>query len=316
MTFPERRHNEGRPRTPGWLRTWVIVALAAAPLAAYEEQIRTESRYLAGEIAGRGKTAVAVVDFTDLDGAVTHLGRFMAEEMSVAIAKEARSFRVVDRTHILSLLKEHKLAASGLIDPDTARELGRIVGVDTLVTGTITPLGDSVRLSIKAIDSENAQVIASTSCDISKTQAIESLQRRGVASTGGGGSVPGSMTVSSPTSPTVERQGIIFSLQGCQRSGETIICYLVITNQAQDRNLELRTDSTRIFDHFGNEFYASQVRLGSANDYNRVWRDLVRNIPINASAVFEGLAPEVQRVTLVEFDLREFTIQFKDVPIG
>ena len=172
--------NKRRTRTVGWwCCAFGVAALTADPLSAYEAQIRTESRYLAGQIAEKGKTAAAVIDFTDLDGAVTHLGRFMAVELSVALAGDARSFRVVDRTHIRSLLKEHKLSSSGLIDPETARELGRIAGVDTLLTGTITPLGDSVRLSIKVLDSETAQVIASSSCNVAKTQAIDSLLRRG-----------------------------------------------------------------------------------------------------------------------------------------
>ena len=83
---------------------WIV--LAGGPALAFETQIREEARYIAGKIAERGKTAVAVVDFTDLDGAVTHLGRFMAEELSVALAGASRSFRVVDRSHIRSLLQE------------------------------------------------------------------------------------------------------------------------------------------------------------------------------------------------------------------
>lgn len=304
-----------RSRDAGWISVCALMVLAGDPLAAYEEQIRTESRYLAGQIAEKGKTAAAVIDFTDLDGAVTHLGRFMAEELSVALAGDARSFRVVDRTHIRSLLKEHKLSSSGLIDPDTARELGRIAGVDTLLTGTITPLGDSMRLSIKVLDSETAQVIASSSCNIPKTQAIDSLLRRGVATSGLGGS-PRSSSTGSVSGPTVERQGILFSLQGCQRSNETVTCHLSLTNQAQDQTVYFSGNSTRVFDPFGNELYTSRLRLGSATHKRRVYRTLVRSVPINASAVFEGLAPEIRRLTLIEFDFESFTIQFKDVPIS
>jgi hypothetical protein len=37
-----------------------------------------------------------------------------------------------------------KLASSGIIDPATARKLGEVAGVDCLVSGSLTLLGDSV----------------------------------------------------------------------------------------------------------------------------------------------------------------------------
>lgn len=304
-----------RPAAP-WVLGCLLTALVATSATAYEDQIRSESRYLAGQIAERGKTAAAVIDFTDLDGAVTHLGRFLAEEMSVALANDARSFRVVDRTHIRSLLKEHKLSSSGLIDPETARQLGRIAGVDALITGVVTPLGDSMRLSIKVLDSDSAQVIASSSFNVAKTQAIDSLLRKGVASSYSGGGSGGGGGTTVPSGAKVERQGIVFALQGCQRSNETVHCHLVLTNQAQDQQVSIRGNSTRVFDHFGNEIYSSRIALGSESGTRWVHRDLVRGVPIKASATFEGLAQEVRRLTLVEFDFYSFTIQFKDVPIS
>lgn len=291
------------------------LALMAVPLAAYESQIRDESRYLAGQIAERGKTAVAVIDFTDLDGAVTHLGRFLAEELSVALATDARSFRVVDRNHIRSLLKEHKMAADGLIDPQTARELGRIAGVDTLITASITPLGDSVRLSIKVLDSESAQVIASSSCNIAKTQAIDSLLRRGVAISSGS-SLASGPTPSQLSGSSVEKERIVFTLQKCQRRSGTVTCFLTLLNNGQDRNVTLRKGSTRVIDAFGNEIYTNQFRLGSSSASMFTNRVVVRGVPMSASVDFEGVSFELRRLALVEFDFSNFTVQFKDVPIS
>lgn len=293
-----------------------VAILVAGPSAGYETQLKNEARYLGGKIAERGKTLVAVIDFTDLDGAVTHLGRAMAEELSVALANGARSFRVIDRTHIRSLLKEHKLAASGFIDPSTARELGRIAGVDTLLTGTITPLGDSVRLSIKVLDSETAQVIASSSCEVAKTQAVESLLRRGVAAADPRRAGFHSGAGSGPSAQTVERNGILFALQGCQRSGEKVICHLTLLNQTADRKIFFSAKATRVFDHSGNEHYSSRIQFGSARDTYGIWRNLVRGVRISAHADFEGPAPELRRLALVEFAIAGEAIQFKDVPIS
>src|SRR3972149_274973 len=129
-------------------------------IIAYEQEINSLSTPMAEKIAAAGKKTLAVVDFTDLQGSVTELGRFLAEELSVSLSGASKGFDVVDRTHLKSLLAEHKLSSTGLIDPKTARELGKIAGVDALVTGTITPFGDSIRLSIKVLDMETAKVIS------------------------------------------------------------------------------------------------------------------------------------------------------------
>jgi len=61
-----------------------IVALLHCPFSfAYEEEIKDISANMAKDIADAGKKTIAVADFTDLQGNVTELGRFLAEEFSV-----------------------------------------------------------------------------------------------------------------------------------------------------------------------------------------------------------------------------------------
>ncbi len=178
--------NSHRERMP-WLRL-VKRGLRAATLAAsigallvatsasaYQQEVRSTAAKLSEKITKSGKKTVAVVDFTDLQGNATELGRFLAEQMSVALASEATSFEVIDRTHLKALMAEHKLSATGLIDPQTARKLGQIAGVQVLVTGTLTAFGDSVSLATKALDASTAKMLAATSVDIPKTKAVEEL---------------------------------------------------------------------------------------------------------------------------------------------
>jgi curli biogenesis system outer membrane secretion channel CsgG len=106
----------------------------------YEKEIDNISKTMADKIAAAGKKKVAVVDFTDLQGNVTELGRFIAEEFFTSLLIAKKGFTVIDRTHLNALLKEHKLSAKGLIDPTTAKKLGKIAGPEALITGTLTPL--------------------------------------------------------------------------------------------------------------------------------------------------------------------------------
>jgi TolB-like protein len=157
------------------------IALLHCPFSfAYEEEIKDISANMARDIADAGKKTIAVADFTDLQGNVTELGRFLAEEFSVALAGAGTQFEVVDRIHLKSIIMEHKLSATGMIDPKTARKLGKIAGVQALITGTVTPFGDNVRITVKILDTETAKIIGASTANIAKTKAIEELLARGI----------------------------------------------------------------------------------------------------------------------------------------
>ena len=47
-------------------------------------------------------------------------------------------FKVVERAQLESVLGEHGLSVSGYLSPETTREIGRILGVDTLLIGEVS----------------------------------------------------------------------------------------------------------------------------------------------------------------------------------
>src|SRR2546425_7415993 len=99
----------------------MLMALTALVLPfqlfAQEKEVKALASVVADNLVKASKMTVAVVDFTDLQGNVTELGRFLAEEVSVALSGAGKGIEVVDRTHLKTLLQEHKLASSGVIDP-------------------------------------------------------------------------------------------------------------------------------------------------------------------------------------------------------
>lgn len=168
-----------------------ILALAflfvsSGPSFAYEREIANLSSILANTINNSGKKNIAVVDFTDLQGNVNELGRFIAEELSGGLINASKGFDVIDRNHLKSLMAEHKLSMSGLIDPNSIRKVGKIAGADVLVTGSLTPFGDSIRVSCKAIDTTTAKVIGVAKGDIAKTATISDLLKLGIKTDGEG----------------------------------------------------------------------------------------------------------------------------------
>ena len=148
----------------------VLVLIAAIPCSA--QDIKAISSSLAKSITSSGRKTVAVIDFTDLQGNVTELGRFLAEEISVNLVGEAQGYEVIERNQLKVILQEHRLSATGLIDPQTAKKLGQFAGVDALVTGTITAFGDSVRLRPRFLILKPRECLVSATSDIPKTKTI------------------------------------------------------------------------------------------------------------------------------------------------
>jgi len=288
---------------------------------AYEKQIQSLSAFMAGKIATAGKKSIAVVDFTDLQGNVTELGRFLAEEFSVALAGASKGFEVIDRTHLKSIMAEHKLASKGIIDPQTARKLGKIAGVGALITGTITPFGDSIRLSVKVLDTETAKMISASTGNIAKTDAIEELLARGIELQKG----PSTRIDTSAPAPeeakqTIEVNNFVFKLQRCKVTGQTVIFSLLITNKEKDRKLR-SYPTTRIFDNSGREYKAERAQLGNKtgkSDYYGVEKILISGIPTSASFTFKGVSPQPKSITVLEIHCKardRFKIQFRNIPL-
>lgn len=182
----------------------LMFVLPPAELAAGQREILIGANSIAGEL--KPGSVLAVVDFTDLRGGVTELGRFIAEEMALGLASSGKGLSVIDRTHLKMLMQEHKLNASGLIDPTTARKLGQIAGVQGLVTGTITPFADSVRVVVKVLDTETARIITATSLDITKNRTIEELLGRDLQAASGSGVGPPPPTGARPDPAPISSQ--------------------------------------------------------------------------------------------------------------
>ena len=104
----------------------------------FDAQLEKLAQGLAERIESKGKAKIAVWGFFTENGEKTALGNYITEDFSVYLTNFGEKFEVIDRNHLNVLLKEHKLNAEGYIDENTAKELGKIVAVDAIITGTYT----------------------------------------------------------------------------------------------------------------------------------------------------------------------------------
>jgi len=133
------------------------------------------ARSMAEKVVASGIRTVAVVDFTDLQGNVTELGKLIAEGFLAALINSDKGLAVVDKSRFEGILKAHKLTASGITDPNAAKKLGKVASVDAIVTGTVIPFGNTVRTSAKLLLTQTGKVICAYRENIPKPKAIKEL---------------------------------------------------------------------------------------------------------------------------------------------
>jgi len=78
--------------------------------------------------------------------------------------------KVIDRQNIEKILEEQNLQMSGVMDQNTAAEIGKLSGADFIVMGTVSAVGKSYYLNIKLISVKTAEIVGSS---ISQTDSSD-----------------------------------------------------------------------------------------------------------------------------------------------
>lgn len=169
----------------------ITTALTVLPLRAngqtLDEQVAALAGKLSSTLAAKGVKKVAVADFVDLQGRTIELGRFVAEQLSVELVNSP-DLSVIDRSNLNRILAEHKLTADGLLDPENAQIVRRFSGVEAILVGTVTGIDDDIAVTVKAISTETAEIVAAGKMNLAKTRETQQFLSHGVtgdASTAG-----------------------------------------------------------------------------------------------------------------------------------
>jgi len=110
-------------------------------------------------LSAAAKTRIAVVDL-DSEGKKAkqeELGKMAAQLLSTAFVQDGR-FDVVERQALQKIIEEQKLGISGLIDANTAAQLGRVVGATYIVTGAVISYSQGMDLVVKILETESATI--------------------------------------------------------------------------------------------------------------------------------------------------------------
>jgi TolB-like protein len=129
------------------------------------------------------RMGVAVMPFEN-KGASRDLGEIVLDKMITVLWNQQR-FKVMERAQLDKILAEQSLGASGVVDAATAAQIGKGIGVDAIIIGSVAaaPSG-AISIDARVIDTESATIIVaqdaySGSSDAQSVKnAVENLARK------------------------------------------------------------------------------------------------------------------------------------------
>jgi TolB-like protein len=289
-----------------------------------EQRVDDLSRQIAGKVSAKQKTTIAVVEFADLEGHVTNFGRFLAEEL-ITRFYETDKFKVIERQLLNKVINEQKLSLTGMVDPTSAKKLGRLLGVDAIVSGSVSDLGKSLRVNARLISTETGEVFAVASTEVVKDEAVIKLM--GEQSTDDGrGSRTKDESSSQTKKPiqTVKASLYTFDLQQCRLSGNTVVCDLTITNNDKDRmfSFDNIVGGAGMVDDLGGTYQATSLQVANRNGFDDAV--IPSNVPVKSRVTFDNVSNQATRIVSLRMQFNRydpginnhFRIEFRDVPLS
>ena len=131
--------------------------------------IREAASYLNGRIPHGTMLAILNIrsDFTAFS-------EYIISELNAHIVNDG-FFSLVDRQELDQIRTEQNFQLSGDVDDNSALAIGKMLGAQTIITGTVSPLGSQWRIQIRALDVQTAQVRGQFNKNIASGETVAAL---------------------------------------------------------------------------------------------------------------------------------------------
>ncbi|HDR05402.1 MAG TPA: hypothetical protein ENN84_09200 [Candidatus Marinimicrobia bacterium] len=297
------------------------------------ENLESQLQLLADQIIKTfqesSKNKLAVSAFTDIEGNVSPLGKFLAEELTTRLFRTGK-FDLVERSLLQKVMEEHQLNLSGILDENSAVQLGNILGVQAIAVGTISDLGSSIKVNARLLSAETGKVMSVASAKIIKDETIAMLLAQ---------SAPNTEKTAKPiekkadSNLSLEKDGFQFNIVRIQHSGESIIIQIAISNiSGKDQNLRIlnrgRKDSketqTMVMTANGSQSFDPTFSFGNsaakslAIHPGLIDKEFLADMSINLELQFEGVSTEEKRLPLFQLIIGNYpgkSLKFKNLSI-
>lgn len=247
--------------TKPFLFLLVILLLAGTRLSAqsFDKELAELATSVSKSLQETERKKTTVLDFTDLQGNVSELGRFLAEQFSVALVMNRKGFSLMDRANLKTILAEHKLTISGLVEPENAKKLGQFSGVDAIILGNITALKEEIVVTVKVIATDTAEILGAAKARIPRSKDIEALVTSAISNSSGektenGGNLQSGTSSSQPGQPVASSP-----------KADLVRLVQVDKNSTQAGDLFIRVESVRQITDDGRAYLLATLAMVNTN---------------------------------------------------
>jgi len=105
------------------------------------------------------KKTIAVMDFSIIGMKNKEFNKIAMEDITTSLVQSGQ-YTVVERTKLDTILKEHKLADSGLIDKNSASKIGKFISANLILTGSFTKKTNHWNVNLRIIDVSSGIIIS------------------------------------------------------------------------------------------------------------------------------------------------------------
>lgn len=130
------------------LCTALALGLAALPACNARVPVTATLPAAKVDLFNQGVKRIAIGDIRFADRRQESTASEIGEELRAALVNLGR-FEILERSAVDSLMQEHQLNASGLVNSDSAAQLGKFTGATALIVGQVTKYHAEQKLSSK-----------------------------------------------------------------------------------------------------------------------------------------------------------------------
>lgn len=297
-----------------------------------DSQLGALTQQIVSSLSQEKKSRIAVIEFSNLQGQITELGRYLAEELITRLYR-TRQFDVIERQMLNKVLAEHQLGMSGIIDASSAKELGKILGVDAIATGTVTDLADRIKIHARLISTETGSVFSVAAVAVNKDETVRKLlgePQPVLPETQDDLATPGEAPAALDAAiRLIEKDGVRLEMTGCELQNRTLTIHLTITNlreDARDFIIQYGNPPTRAYDNLGNEYMLSSAEMANTrvtfhkrgSGYQSLNKKLVPGVPVATMLIIEDVSAQTSRISLLEMNCgrKLGMLEFRNIPVN
>ena len=146
----------------GLLWAGLCPAFAAQPLDKLADK-------LAEGLKDRPAIKLAVLEFPYTGGKASE-GPVVVQERLITALSKIKNVTLIERGQLNKVLGELKLQASGAMDEAAVKQVGKLLGADAVVTGTLNDLKEKLsEVNARVVETETGRILAAAAAELEKT---------------------------------------------------------------------------------------------------------------------------------------------------